>query len=119
MAIIKDKISELTVSESVISEDCVFSGNINTRGSIKIEGVVEGNINAAKDVFISKTARINGDVVCDKCTVYGTVNGNVTANDMVEIMSIGYVCGDIKTSRIAIEEGGFISGKIEMKKEKK
>ncbi len=116
---IKEKITELTSTQSIVAEDCVFSGNINTQGSLKVEGVVEGNINTSRDIFIAKTARVNGDIVCERCTVYGSVNGNITAADCVEIMSIGYVCGDIKTSRIMVEDGGFISGKIEMKKEKK
>lgn len=118
MSGLKGKISELTSTESVISEDCVFSGNINTKGCLKVEGSVEGNINAAKEVFIAKTARINGDITCEKCVVYGSVNGNITASDVVEIMSIGSVCGDVTTSRIIIEEGGFLSGKLNMKKER-
>lgn len=117
MSSLKGKISELTSTESIISEDCVFSGNITTKGCIKIEGVVEGNINASKEVFVAKTARVNGDITCEKCVIYGSVNGNITAADIVEIMSIGCVCGDIKTSRISIEDGGFLSGKVDMKKE--
>lgn len=118
MSGLKGKISELTSTESVISEDCIFSGNINTKGCLKVEGVVEGNINASKEVFVAKTAKINGDITCEKCIIYGTINGNVTASEVVEVMSIGSVCGDITTSRIIVEEGGFISGKLNMKKEK-
>ncbi|MGC8867406.1 MAG: bactofilin family protein [Elusimicrobiales bacterium] len=116
---IKQKILELTSTESIIAQDCVFTGNISTRGSLKVEGIVEGNINSSKDVFIAKTARVNGDIICERCSIYGSINGNITANDIVEIMSIGSVCGDVKTSRIMVEEGGFVSGKIEMKREKK
>lgn len=118
MSGLKGKITELTATESIISEDCVFSGNINTRGSLKVEGIIEGSVNGAKEVFIAKTARINGDIVCERCIVYGSVNGNITASESVEVMSIGSVCGDIKTSRIMIEDGGFFCGKLDMKKEK-
>ncbi|MCX7642097.1 MAG: polymer-forming cytoskeletal protein [Elusimicrobiales bacterium] len=118
MSSLKGKISELTATESIIAEDCVFSGNINTRGSLKIEGMVDGNITCSKEVFVAKTARINGDIVCEKCIIYGSINGNLTASDSVEIMSIGSVNGDIKTSRIMIEDGGYFCGKLEMKKEK-
>lgn len=119
MSVFKGKISDLTTTESVISQDCIFAGNINTKGSLKIEGVVEGNINGAKEVFIAKTAKVNGDVVCERCIVYGSVNGNITASESVEIMSIGSVCGDIKTPRIMIEDGGFFVGKMEMNRKEK
>ncbi|MCX7905372.1 MAG: polymer-forming cytoskeletal protein [Elusimicrobiales bacterium] len=118
MSVFKDKISELTVSESVITEDCTFIGNINTKGSIKVEGVVEGNITSSKEVFVTKTARVNGDIVCGRCVVYGNINGNIIASNSVEIMSIGCVNGDIRTSRIMIEDGAYICGNIDMKKEK-
>lgn len=115
MSIFKDKISEFTVSETNISSDCIFTGNIITKGSIKIEGSIEGNITEAKEVFISKTAKVNGDISCDRCIVYGTVKGNVFVKDIVEIMSTGIINGDITTSKIMIEEGGVINGKVETK----
>ncbi|MEF3279713.1 MAG: polymer-forming cytoskeletal protein [Elusimicrobiota bacterium] len=116
MALIKEKLSEFTASETIISSDCVFTGNIITKGSIKIEGSVEGNISEAKEVFIGKTARVNGDVSSEKCIIYGNLKGNIFVKEIVEIMSSASVEGGITASRIMIEEGANINGKVEMKK---
>lgn len=113
---LREKLSEITATESIVSEDCTFCGNINTKGSLKIEGIVEGNIVQAKDVFIGKAARVNGDITCERCTVYGQVNGNITACGLIEVMSVGSVKGDIIASKIMIEEGGFVCGKVEVKR---
>lgn len=115
MAIFKDKISEFTVSETNISSDCIFTGNIITKGSIKIEGSIDGSITEAKEVFIGKTAKVNGDISCEKCIVYGTVKGNIFVKDIVEVMSSGVIEGDITASRIIVEEGGVLNGKVETK----
>ncbi|HOJ86297.1 MAG: polymer-forming cytoskeletal protein [Elusimicrobiales bacterium] len=118
MALIKEKISELTSSESVISADCIFTGNIVTKGSIKIEGTVDGSVSEAKEVFISKTAKITGDISGEKCVIYGNVKGNILASDMVEIMSSASVEGDVTALRIMIEEGANFNGKITMRSKK-
>ncbi len=112
MGILKEKVSELQTSQSIITQDCIVSGNITTKGSIKIEGSLEGNINEAKEVFISKTGMINGDISCSNCIIYGIVKGNITAKDIIEIMSSASVEGDLTTSRIMIEEGAKFNGKI-------
>jgi cytoskeletal protein CcmA (bactofilin family) len=118
MALIREKISELTSTESVISEDCIFTGNIVTKGSIKIEGTVDGSISEAKEVFISKTSKITGDISSEKCVIYGNVKGNILVNDMVEVMSSASVEGNITAPRIMIEEGAFFNGEINMKPKK-
>jgi len=118
MALIREKISELTSTESVISEDCIFTGNIVTKGSIKIEGTVDGSISEAKEVFISKTSKITGDISSEKCVIYGNVKGNILVNDMVEVMSSASIEGNITAPRIMIEEGAFFNGEINMKPKK-
>jgi cytoskeletal protein CcmA (bactofilin family) len=114
----KEKISELTTSESIISSDCIFTGNLITKVSIKIDGTVEGSINEAKEVFIGKTAKINGDVSSERCIVYGSISGNVFSKDFVEVMSTGSIDGDITTEKIMVEEGACINGMVKVKNQK-
>jgi len=116
MAILKEKLADITSTESVIAEDCVFTGNISTKGSLRIDGVVDGNITEAKDVFVSKIGKVNGDVSCQNCVVYGNVRGNIVSKEKVEIMSSASVEGDVTSSKILIEEGAIFNGNITMKK---
>lgn len=119
MAIIKDKIKEFNSSETIIVQDCIFTGNITTKGILRIEGTVEGNINEAKEIFITKTARINGDISAEKAIIYGKITGNIFVNGSTEIMSTAEIEGDISTSKIMIEEGAKVNGKINMKEHNK
>ncbi|NLH39510.1 MAG: polymer-forming cytoskeletal protein [Elusimicrobia bacterium] len=111
----KEKISELTASESIISPDCIFTGNLITKGSIKIEGIVNGSISEAKEVFVSKTAKITGDISSEKCIVYGAIKGNILSKNFVEIMSTASIIGDITTQKIMVEEGAGINGMVRVK----
>jgi cytoskeletal protein CcmA (bactofilin family) len=47
-------------------------------------------------------------------TVQGKLEGNVQASDRVELRKSAIVDGDIATQRIAIEEGAFLKGKIDI-----
>ena len=45
--------------------------------------------------------------------IQGKVEGNITANQRVELRNSGVVIGDIKTQRILIEEGAIFKGKLD------
>jgi cytoskeletal protein CcmA (bactofilin family) len=116
MALIKTKLAEITSTESIIAEDCIFTGNIVTKGSLRVDGVVDGNISEAKDVFVSKTGKVNGDISSEKCVVYGNVKGNIVVKEKLEIMSSSTIEGDITSPKILVEEGAIFNGNINMKK---
>jgi cytoskeletal protein CcmA (bactofilin family) len=46
--------------------------------------------------------------------VQGKLDGNVIASDRVELRKSAIVNGDIATQRIAIEEGAFLKGKVDI-----
>jgi len=114
MALFKDKMVELGISDTVIASDAYLRGDIVVKGSIKVEGQVEGSINEAKIVTIGKNGKIKGDITCEKCIVYGSVQGNIIASSLVEVMSDSRVEGDIKSLKVTIEEGAFFNGKCIM-----
>ena len=49
--------------------------------------------------------------------VLGTVHGNVEVTDKIEIRRDAKLVGDIKTSRIVIEDGAYFKGSIDIKKQ--
>ncbi|PYV08449.1 MAG: hypothetical protein DMG23_13495 [Acidobacteria bacterium] len=46
--------------------------------------------------------------------VRGSVNGNIVARDRIEICKTGSVVGDLVGQGIAIEEGAYFKGSIEI-----
>lgn len=79
MAIFKDKIVELNVSETYIAQDVLVKGDISLKGSIRVDGTLIGNISEAKSVSIGKSSKVNGNISCEKCDVYGQINGSIHA----------------------------------------
>lgn len=114
MALFKEKMLEIGVSDTVIGTDAVFKGDIVVKGSVKVEGEIIGSVNEAKMVTVGKNGKIKGDITCERCVVYGEIKGNIFASELVEVMSNSRVEGDIKSTKVTIEEGAFFNGKCIM-----
>ncbi|MBA3052376.1 MAG: polymer-forming cytoskeletal protein [Candidatus Omnitrophota bacterium] len=102
--------------ETVIGHESVITGTIATKGSLKIDGLVNGGIEQADAVIIGDTGKIIGDVTAQTVIVSGEVEGNIHSYISMELMEDGKIKGDIKTSQITINEGAFFEGNVTMEK---
>lgn len=102
--------------ESLVGANSTFKGDVETKGTIRIDGVIEGNI-SADWVIIGEKARVRGDIASRGIVVGGRVDGNLRAKEIVEIRSKGQVCGEIYTSKLTVIEGAVFDGRSSMQKE--
>jgi len=94
---------------TVISGTTVFKGNIDSKGNVHIDGIIEGNVNAASNISIGKKGRITGEVKCKKMVVSGIFDGKAECDD-VEILKNGKLKGEITVLNFVIEKGGNFEG---------
>ena len=99
---------------SIVATDLTVVGELKTTGVIKIDGTVEGNVRAAKQVLVSTGGVVKGDVYTKEAIVGGRVEGSIQAEDRVEIQASSVVQGDIATTKILVHEGGEVNGSIRM-----
>jgi cytoskeletal protein CcmA (bactofilin family) len=102
--------------ESFIGHNTQFSGELNSKGTLRIDGNVEGNINADW-LIIGDKAYVKGNATATSVIVGGTVEGNVLAKGLVDIKKKGRVKGDIITSKLTVADGGMVDGRISMHNE--
>ncbi len=102
--------------ESFIGANSDFQGDVHMKGTLRIDGRVDGQVNA-DCVILSDSAVIKGNVTAKKIVVGGRIEGNLNVKELVEIKSKGKVLGDIFTHKLAVMEGGEFNGQIEMNKE--
>ena len=103
--------------ETVIGTDTVIQGTVASKGSIRVDGKVEGGITEADSVVIGETGDVQGDVSGRAVVIGGKVIGNISASS-IEILSDASIHGDIKTAALAISEGANFEGNCTMTKEK-
>jgi len=102
--------------ESLLGMNSNFKGELNIKGTLRVDGMVDGKLDADY-LILSESAVVKGIIKAKKIIIGGKIDGSVCAQELVEIKSKGRVWGDIYTQKLAIVEGGEVNGKIEMKKE--
>ena len=95
--------------ECLIGANCSFEGQIDTKGTIRIDGSVKGNVKADW-IILGEHAKIHGDLNARGVIVGGAITGNILAKESLEIRQTGKVLGDIRSSKLSIIEGGIFEG---------
>jgi len=104
-----------TKLETVIGADSTIKGELAIKGTLRIDGVVEGDIQADW-VIVGETGRIRGNVQARTMVVGGRVEGNLEASEIIEMKDKAQVFGEICTTKLAMSEGALFDGQSSMKK---
>ncbi|HRI86810.1 MAG TPA: polymer-forming cytoskeletal protein [Candidatus Hydrogenedentes bacterium] len=100
---------------TVIGQGTTIIGEIKSKGTIRIEGVVSGRIHSEDSIVVQETGRVKADLYAGQVTIAGEVEGNIFAQDRLEIATNGKLLGDIVAPRVSIAEGVLFEGKCTMK----
>jgi cytoskeletal protein CcmA (bactofilin family) len=115
----RDRTTQGTAPESVISiigPGMKVVGDCETDGTVRIEGAVQGSIQAAKAVVVGKDGLVIGDISTQDAVISGRVEGSVTAHSRLELQASCRIDGDVHTPRLQLEEGAVINGSVQMAK---
>ncbi len=102
------------LSLSIVGAGMLVRGDLETDSVVKIEGTVNGNIRASKQVLVAKGGAVHGDIETAEVVVGGVVNGAIRARGRVEVQAGASIEGDITTLRISVAEGGTLNGHVKM-----
>lgn len=100
---------------TIIGTGTSITGEIKSKGTVRIEGHVSGNVQCEDTIVVHETGRVKADLIGGQVIVSGEVHGNISAHDRLEVTSTGKILGDITAPRIAIAEGVMFEGKCTMK----
>jgi len=102
--------------ESVIGRSLVVKGDIQSSGTLRVDGHVEGTISAKGTVIVANDGAVKADIKADHIVIGGTINGNVTAREKVEILDTGKLHGDVDTVAfgLIVREGAIFEGACKM-----
>ena len=97
---------------SVIGRGMTVRGDCKAAGAIRVEGHVEGNVEAGADVVIGKDGVVRGDVSAENAVVSGRIEGNLTISSVLKVGASGRIEGDVDAQQMAMEEGAVINGNL-------
>jgi cytoskeletal protein CcmA (bactofilin family) len=98
---------------SLFDSQLTVTGDIETDGSVRIDGQMIGSVRRADTVVLGVGATMHGDVYAREVVIGGTLTGNVQASERVELQATAIVIGDVSTQLVLIQEGGVVNGHVE------
>ncbi|HUQ91624.1 MAG TPA: polymer-forming cytoskeletal protein [Bryobacteraceae bacterium] len=105
-------------SAASIGKSVMIKGQIISREDLYLDGELEGTVELQEHrLTIGPNGRVAANVKAREIVVIGSMHGNCEASDKVEIRKEAKLVGDIRTSRIFIEDGAYFKGSIDIVKQ--
>jgi len=112
-----DPVSPRGTGTAALGKNVTIKGQIFAREDLMIDGEVEGTVECQEHrLTIGPNARVQAGLKAREIVIHGSIQGNVDATDKIDIKKEAKLVGDIKTSRIVIEDGAYFKGSIDISK---
>jgi cytoskeletal protein CcmA (bactofilin family) len=102
--------------DTLIGVGTSIEGNVTFTGGLRVDGEIKGNVTALPEqpstLVLSEKARIQGEIRVSHLVVNGTIEGPVFATEFIELQSSSRVQGDIHYSRLEMQLGAIIEGRL-------
>ena len=98
----------------VVGHGIAVHGSIQDAERRVVEGVIESAKSEAAEVTVSLGGVFRGEAFVEDADVAGVFDGTVTARGTLTVRASGRVIGVARCARLQVEDGGQISGQIEM-----
>jgi len=97
---------------SLLGSGCHFYGDVFLEADFRIAGKLEGKIVSSACVIVEEGAVVIGEISAKNAEILGYVKGNITTDEVIKIFHSANIFGEIKASRIIVDDGAKIEGRI-------
>lgn len=98
----------------VVGRGISVQGVVQDAERLVVEGTVEATMIHATELAIAPGGVFKGEVEVEDAEIAGTIDGTLTARGSLIVRGSGRVLGTARCRRLQVEDGGQITGRIEM-----
>ncbi len=98
----------------VVGRGISVQGTVQDAERLVVEGTVEASMIHATELAISHGGVFKGEVEVEDAEIAGTIDGTLTVRGSLLVRASGRVLGTARCRRLQVEDGGQITGRIEM-----
>lgn len=106
--------SEQVSAINMIGAGTVITGDVTSKGDIRVDGSLNGSINTEGKVVLGPAGVIEGNVVCRDADIAGTLKAKISVSQLLSLKASAKLNGDIITNKLAIEPGASFTGSCSM-----
>jgi cytoskeletal protein CcmA (bactofilin family) len=101
----------------VVGHGISVQGVVQDAERLVVEGTVESTMIHAAELAVAQGGVLRGEVEVEDAEIGGTVDGTLTARVSLVVRSTGKLLGTARCRRLQVEDGGQITGRVEMNTE--
>lgn len=98
----------------VVGRGISVQGTVQDAERLVVEGTVESSMISAKELAVMPGGLFRGSVEVENAEIAGTVDGSLTARGSLTLRATGRLLGKAACRRLKVEDGGQITGQLEM-----
>jgi cytoskeletal protein CcmA (bactofilin family) len=101
-------------ANSIIAAGTVITGNMESNGDIRIDGVLRGNLRGRAKILIGPEGVVEGDIDGEQADVLGRITGTIKVAGLLNLRGKATVNGDIYTGKLQMEPTATFNGQCHM-----
>lgn len=98
----------------VVGRGISVQGTVQDAERLVVEGTVEATMIHATELSIAPGGIFKGEVEVEDAEIAGTIDGTLTARGSLVVRASGKMLGTARCRRLQVEDGGQITGRMEM-----
>jgi len=97
-------------SINIIGVGTEITGDLSTKGDIRIDGKITGDVKSKAKVVIGSTGEVIGNINSESAEVSGFVTGNLNTSEILFLKATANVKGNVSSNKLVVENGANLSG---------
>jgi cytoskeletal protein CcmA (bactofilin family) len=102
------------VAATIIGQGITIEGEVTSEDEVVVGGIVRGKLSIEGQLTIESEGVVEADIGAQSVSIGGSVTGNVTASERVDLLAGGRLIGDVKAARLTIADGASFKGNVDM-----
>ncbi len=91
-----------------------IEGDVNSKGDIRVDGSLKGNINISGKLVVGEKGKVEGEIKCSNANVSGSLKGKIEVSELLALQATARVNGEVLTNKLSVEPGAEFSGSCSM-----
>lgn len=97
-------------SINIVGVGTEIKGDLSTKGDVRIDGKITGEVKSKAKVVVGNTGEVIGDIISHSAELSGSVIGNIQATEILFLKATAKVNGNISANKLVVENGAHFTG---------
>jgi Integral membrane protein CcmA involved in cell shape determination len=99
---------------NTIAQDTRIKGNIESNGDIRIDGILDGDLDCKGRVVVGPESKVTGTIRCNSAEIMGFVKGEIIVKELLSLKGSATITGNLTMGKLSVEPGARFVGHCKM-----